>query len=138
TRRKPGPAGPALAPQPQVTEQRNIIVPVDRLKTRAAARTRPDHALFQRQPRDADIQEATDHRAEDEHQSEPVNQQHERHSATRGNNQYPVYGAGKETGKKWIIGRTPTPPFRPAVASGTHCSVPTAKIELTPDSKPNR
>src|SRR5439155_27216693 len=59
--------------QHPITDERDIIVPADRLEAMTASRSRPNEALFQRQPRDADIKEAAPHRAENEHEDETEN-----------------------------------------------------------------
>src|SRR5947209_3192369 len=65
------PAIPAAATQNPVTEQRDVVVPPNRLKTASAMGRRPDDALFQRQPGDANIEQAADAGPDDERPERP-------------------------------------------------------------------
>src|SRR5438132_3322599 len=59
-------ADTAAAAQEQIAEQGNVVIPTNGLEAMAAARSRPDDAFLQRQPVDADIQQAAHDRAEHE------------------------------------------------------------------------
>ena len=69
--REPRPAGAAAAAQQPVAEERHVVVPADRLEAMAAARARPEDALFEGHAVDADVEEAADDGAEQDQAQEP-------------------------------------------------------------------
>ena len=72
---------PAAAAEHPVAHQRDVVVPPDRLEAVGAARPGgPQEALFQRQPCDADVQEAADDGPDDEDGREP--KEHSRDKVT--------------------------------------------------------
>src|SRR6266404_3895754 len=52
--------------QEHVAQHRKVVVPRDLVSARRAVRARPDDRAFLGKPDDADVEEAADHRAEDE------------------------------------------------------------------------
>src|SRR5260370_38547425 len=57
TNREPRAAHPTASAQPPIADERQIVIPANRLQTMPAARTRPQHALFVRQPMNTDVYE---------------------------------------------------------------------------------
>jgi len=53
--------------QEQVTQNRNVVIDGDGVVAGGTVRGRPSHRLLTRQPVNADVQETTDHRAEQQH-----------------------------------------------------------------------
>ena len=72
--RKHRPAGSAFSAQKQITEDREIVVPANRLEARHAARAGPNQAFVHRQPGDDDVEKTADIEADDENENDPENE----------------------------------------------------------------
>jgi hypothetical protein len=61
----------ALATETEVADDRQVVEDADRLQAGETSRARPDDAFLERQTGHEDVQEGTDHQAEDEDEEAP-------------------------------------------------------------------
>src|SRR5262249_34453797 len=73
---KGGAAGAAAAAQPEIAHERQIVVPADALIAIAAARARPEHALFDRQARNGYVEKAAEEGAADNNHQQQIVEKH--------------------------------------------------------------